>query len=304
MEIRASDILADSGQTTEEREAETDDDRSNSDDESEASGEDEKLEDEGAKAPETDDLEDDEDKPTRLIAPEEIAAAMPPELKKRAEQWAAGVEKIEKRNEEATRKLVSNIDTWNRLVPIENALANRETAPAMLRQIVDHVARAHGLDVHELLGSKPSEEFEFEYEADKKLVELAEKRMMARLGVDPSQIKGLLAEKQHRESREAFERHLDEVAPLAIRRLKKFDGMDVTREMVSEAIRNLPQLRNEPAKAVRMWFTDQRAEARAAQATRKAPRGPEALRTVGRQPRDLPKDPMEVKASDILALHS
>jgi hypothetical protein len=334
--IRASDLHIDTDNEDDEDldsdgRADADEDFDKPDGtESEGEGSEEDGDDEDGDDDLDEDLDEDldSDEPDRLKLDPKVKAALPKEIAKRFEEQAKGLEKVQK-------QLAQNIKTFNDYVSWDNALANKATAADALKTLATHVAQQHGLDLVEVLGLKATtpaaaktetkasealDGIEFKYDTDKELAEQlnsrfekmlgtavaqakedAKREALESLGVDPKDLKGLLDQNRSAAQERAFAEHIKAITPTVQATFKaKRQGFEVTEGMVREALEALPQFKDRPAKAVDMYFS-QRITKHMLKAVNPK-KGPESPKTGGiRGGVTLPKNPLEVTASDIMA---
>lgn len=170
-----------------------------------------------------------------------------PDLKRRWEIETAKLrEKASSLKQEALRH--ETLISWGR------ALDDPSTAWDAYRQLGEKLAEFHQLpQPNPQSGSKDTAgggEVSDPWQQELKR-EIAQLREM---------IEPIRTEREQTARERAFEQKIDAVAPKVIERLSRADaGWQVTREMVAEAVRNLPNLAQRPSEAVRKWFSDDRA---------------------------------------------
>jgi len=206
---------------------------------------------------------------------------------------------------------------------MERALGNRDNASAALEQLIRNVASHHGLEPSDLLPNiakasaaeplmpefdtygrrLPEWErrgFASENEMQLALELRATRQMMEELRFGQAQL-----QKEREDSRKAAEHKafVDDIAPKAIVKLSKLEsGWKVTKAMVEKAITEFPQLRDDPARAVKAAFPDELKQhyAKLSAEKRKA-RGPEMPADARGRGATMP-DPGRFSAKDALVM--
>lgn len=280
--ITAEDVLAeleaDNGDEKPAEEPSEEDDEEGDSDEEEP--EEEEEEDEDDESEESDRFSLD---PKVLEALE----ATNPKEAKRLQQQISGLRKAEAQIEGSKQTLELANSYFN-------AFQNKEHAGPAIKGLAEQVAKLHGMSLQDLIGADIGtdtsvEDWEAQGYESRKEYELAKR------------IEKLEAENAAKQRQAEKLEYLNSVAPKTIRKIENLDqGWKVTKAMVQEAMDNMPNVKD-PAKAVQMWFSDDRAKHFAQLSRVKAKRGPEAHPSAMRnQDRRLPSDPMKITADHIL----
>lgn len=302
--IRASDL---------DLEGIDNDDPQDDDDDSEEQEETSETESEDETADEESEEEETEedDEPSlaeKLKLDDNVRKRLSKEQVKRYDDQVKGLAKFE-------RQLGERGDHYNQLVSWENSLGVKETAADALKQLATFAAQQHGFDLAELFGleskaverstAKPTSEgwAEAGYDSPKEMeLDLANQELTLRLEKLEKKIGGFEGESKAAKEKREFADYVESRAPKAIKFLQgKYDGWTPTKTMIAEAVQALPQFKDTPGKATAMYFADKLAAHMATGKTKKAPKGPETPSAIGREGRTLPDDPLQWKASDILA---
>ncbi len=182
----------------------------------------------------------------------------------------------------------------NTYVNWDKALGTKETAPQALKTIVDAVAKTHGIDISELLGTPSTqttvpEGREFEYEGERKAYELAKedakKEIAAEYGLDPSLLADLKKEREASQKDRAIESWLDQNSKKVFAEADKLEGWKVTRDMLRIARLKFPD--EKPLRALKQAYPNRYANAVSTRKAVQAKKGPEMLDGAtarGRQP--------------------
>lgn len=202
--------------------------------------------------------------------------ALLPEIANNAEALAKvknfekGVQKIVQRAKAKEAELAEMIPRVQQMSEWGDLLANKDTVASALADLVSKLSAYHQIPLN-LTGAQGApnaqvddEDWESagfdspgEYRAYKRAISEIETKYGPKLG----ELDAMKQERQKASERKQFEDYLAEQAPRTIKLLAKADnGWTVTSEMVAEAVRNLPQFAKTPAKAVQMYFSDERAK--------------------------------------------
>ena len=184
-------------------------------------------------------------------------------------------------------KVLSEHHKWEGAPATPTAKALPETLPKNLMEIEVDVSdwQERGFDNPE----------DFRY--FQLVKEATRHELMAEMKPMLDELKAWKAERTTSKQKSEFAARLDKIAEPTIQELKAtFAGWAVTRDMVGEAITNLPNL--EPKDAVMKWHSAHLAKHMAAAGSR--PRGPEMLPTREVKGHELP-DPEDMGAADVLA---
>jgi hypothetical protein len=260
---------------------------------------------------EGDDEEDEEEDSSHLPDLDNEIAKLSPELKKRWEQQWKGVVKRESRLQEAEKR-------FEALASYEQAFADRATAAEAVRSLAEQLAKIHGQDVAEYLGGPEAAQqtysegdepwvregfqYEGEWKAYRRAKEEAKRELADTYGLDQELIRDLKEERERAKSAREMDAYLDKNTSKVVNTLRvQEDGWPVTRDMVAEAVKNLPQFKEKPADAVRMWFAKDLAKHARAKAAAAYKKTPEMFDSATSRGMDLPTDPMEYRAIHAMA---
>lgn len=254
-----------------------------------------------------------EGEPTRYKLDETVEKALTehaPEALTRLKQHIQGLEKREE-------QVAAQASKYTAFDAADEAINDPKRVSLAVGQFLTLAAARHGVEIDELLDSLTDEVLE---EAAKIVSGPTAQRRQGeasptlRTQPDPQvamllkriddlegQVKGVLGDKEAAEQKKAEEAHLDRVAPETIGYLKKIiPGFEVTRDMVGEAIKRFPDLRNKPASAVRMLYGEKIGEHIAKlRANREIPS--EMIDAGGAARGQAPKSPEDYKAADAIA---
>jgi len=213
----------------------------------------------------------------------------PDEVRKVWERQWRGIEKQQRKLEQTATQYQSLID-WGA------SLDNKDTALEAFRSLAEQIKTFHGVTDLELYGTDNSatsdntdstdgiEEWQklgFQYESDyivwkKAQEELTKLRQeIAPLKSEYEQLKAL---REQQESQAKFDKFIKATAPKVIAYFAKADnGFKVTKEMVAEAVKAYPTLAQNPVKAVKAHYSDERAAHYKALAAKPTPKAPDMV---------------------------
>jgi hypothetical protein len=265
--------------------------------------------------------DEDDDQALQLDPLLEELAQGNPKAEKRVQEIAKGLQKLKTETRQlrddlkATKPKADNWDTY------EQALANPDTAGKTLEQLVLAVAQHHKTSPDSLIGALLGNHNALLPEVDengRKRTDwerrgfASEKEM--HMDAELKQLKSFVQEfqqdreqlKKERESaakQAEFKTYVDEVAPKTIRKLEKLEaGWKVSKAMVERAIREFPQLKEDPARAVKAMYPDElKAHHSKISAAARPQRGPEMLPETKGKGISLP-EPSRFSAADALRL--
>jgi len=251
-----------------------------------------------------DDSEDDsftyeEDEEFELLSLDPTLAENPV-LLKRAQEYEKGVKKLINRVKEKEERLnvddeqVSVLRQWN------DVLSNPDTVAPGLKHLVQEICRINNLDPYDVFLDTISESnTNTQYEPD--INNLVEQKVQERLKEYEDDLKYFKGKKEKEETEQALKQYIDTVATKTISIIKKNDqGWEITEDMIKEAVTALPNLLSNPVKAVRSYFSDERIN-HYQKANRSKGTAPN-LTTQSSIGRNLPDDPLKVKAIDIMRM--
>jgi hypothetical protein len=234
-----------------------------------------------------------------------------PGATKRWQDQLAGVEKVKNRYQELLGQAEPAISWVNRF-------GDPSTAARTYQELGQVLAQQHGIPIEQFRGTtsqptvdnsdlEPWEKEGFDYQAEYNIYEKAKqaalKQVKDELAPYLNEIQSI---KQQREQAAALQQQqdwLDSVAPKTIKLLEKTEnGWPVTKDMVNAAVSAFPQLRNDPAKAVKALYADELKEHTAKVASAlMAPKGPEILPTGGNTTAKKEKEWHEYGITDFLS---
>lgn len=204
-------------------------------------------------------------------------AKLAPHLQKRWQQQWKGVQKRERQIESRETEFKTKEEHFSQLTQVEQSLGNAATALDTYKRLGDLLKSTHGYTDAQLFGGTPkaesdagAEDYEslgFDYESDaqvyQRAVQDAVAKAVQRTKEEFAPFLNELEEIKTTRAKQADEAqqktYLDKAAPRAIKQLAAEDsGWKVTPAMVSEALSAYPQHRDDPARAVRAHFSDER----------------------------------------------
>jgi hypothetical protein len=186
-----------------------------------------------------------------------------PVLLKRAQEYEKGVKKLINRVKEKEAEMgnLQNLAEWNKV------LSDPETVAPSLKHLVKNLASMYNLDVYDLyLGtvnddtddvSFVSEDYSTSSQAD--IDKLVEAKVNERLKAYEEDL-GYVRQKKEKEQTEvALNNYVKSVSTKTISSISQTDnGWKITEDMIKTAVQNLPNLLNDPIKAVRSYYSDER----------------------------------------------
>lgn len=240
------------------------------------------------------DDESDDDEETKF----ELPALIPeiennPEAMAKVKNFEKGVQKIVARAKAKESELsellprVHQMDAWGQ------SLGNPTQVGDAFRDLAHKLAAFHNMPVEQLLGSVPGaqndgddwENAGFDSPGEYRAKKSAVQEIDSKYGPLLKELELMREERKQSAEKQAFATELDRVAPRVIKLLAKADnGWTVTKDQVGEAIRALPQFKDNPAKAVQMYFSEDRVKhyaKLASQGTRKPEMAPQNRKTNG-----------------------
>jgi DNA repair exonuclease SbcCD ATPase subunit len=261
------------------------------------------------------DLDDDDDddefeyKLPDLIP--EIEAS--PEALKRVKDYERGINKIVERAKAKEAELTELIPRVQAMSEWGQAFESPETAIEAYRELGQRLSQVHGLDLGAAEASTSKYEADdygddweaagFDSPGEYRAYVKAKAEMEAMIKPYQAELEKLKTERERAEQERQFRERVDKLAPKAIKALAVEDnGWKVTREMVAEAIQNLPQFADDPVKAVRMWHSDNRAKYMARKASEGSQRRTDMVKGKSAAQGHKMPDPGHVKAADILRI--
>lgn len=213
-----------------------------SEDDSEATAEDDSEEDEES----ADDEDEDEEEDASDEEEEEPGDSPLIDVKvKEALKDNPEALKILERQEKGFRKAIERNRELQPLAEIDQLLRNPQTVGETIKFVLERNAAAYGVSVQELL-DHAYQGTEMEPDPKSEIEQLRQE--MARLREE--------TQKQAQATEEA--QYVEKIAPKVIRQAKvELNGFGVTTKMISAAIREYPQHRNEPLRAIKAKYADQ-----------------------------------------------
>jgi len=169
-----------------------------------------------------------------------------------------------------------------------------------LEKLIEAVTSFHGLSIQELVPTLVKSGAEAPHSKHQSGAEAPQSRLEQEVRLMRRAMDGLQKERAEAQQRAEFKNYVDEIAPKTIRRLEMLEnGWKVSKGMVERAIKEFPQLKNDPMRAVKACFADELKAHYAKQASmqRKA-RGPEMLPDTRGKGQAL-KHPLQTTAADI-----
>lgn len=229
-----------------------------------------------------------------------------PELLKRTQDYEKGVKKLVSRLKEkessfeAIRPEFETLSTWSQL------LTNPDTAQQALQHLINETAKAHNFDPLDLYLNQVDNQVETPQQSYKPTQEeidrLVEKRMNELLGPVKGDLENLKAQKAEKEKDTLLSQYVNKVFSKTAEVIKQSDnGWEITEDMLREAVTKLPHLANEPVKAVRQQFSDERV-LHHQKATRSVEKAPTLISTKNAVGDNFPTDRTKLKAADILRM--
>ena len=249
-----------------------------------------------------DDPTDDEDEAPQLDPLIEELAKGNPNAEKRVKEIAQGLQKLKTESKQLKSDLENTkpkSDAWD---TYQKALEDPMFAGPTLERLIEAVASFHGLPIDELMGGAKAprgvDVLESGDRSPHSINRLEQELRMMRRAMD-----GLQKERAEAQQRAEFKNYVDEIAPKTIRRLEKLEnGWKVSKGMVERAIKEFPQLRNDPMRAVKAAFADELKAHYAKQASnQRKQRGPEMLPDTRGKGQTL-KPPLQTTAADVYAM--
>lgn len=247
-----------------------------------------------------------------------------PQAEKRVKEIAEGLQKLKDETKQLKSELESTkprADTWD---SYERALSDPRLAGPTLERLIEAVCLHHNVAFEDLAPElldrtlKRAPQEQSTTDANGRVRPLWERRGYAsekemQLEQQIRSMQGVIQQFQQAQTeiqkeraaahqQAEFKNYIDAVAPRTIRQLEKLEnGWKVTKAMVEKAIREFPQLKGEPARAVKAAFPDQLKShyAKAASQARKQ-RGPEMLPDT-RGKGFSTKPPLKTSAADVYA---
>lgn len=244
---------------------------------------------------------DDEDYELPTLDP---SLADNPVLLKRAQEYEKGVKKLINRVKEKEAEMgnLQNLAEWNKV------LSDPETVAPSLKHLVKNLAQMYKLDVYDLyLGtvnddtddvSFVSEDYSTSSQAD--IDKLVEAKVNERLKAYEDDLGYVRQKKEKEETEHALNNYVKQVSTKTISSIAQTDnGWKITEDMIKTAVQNLPNLLNDPIKAVRSFYSDERLAhyQTLSRGKDKAPTLAPATSVVNYQ---LPEDKTKISALDIL----
>lgn len=237
--------------------------------------------------------DDEEDESIPELDADAISKLPPAEQEKRWRQIWKGIRSKERKLADKEQQYAAVEDRVTGLLGWMNGFDSPSTAIQQFKSLASQLKSVHGLTDDQLFGyqatatrsTDESEDYEqagFSYESDYQVYERA--KADAKREIEESlrpylaEIDSLRKMRAEQEEKAQFEQFVAKASAKAIKVIAAEDnGWRVTPQMVSEAIRQLPQFKDNPAKAVRMLYSDERAAHKAAVAAQASTRGPELL---------------------------
>jgi hypothetical protein len=152
------------------------------------------------------------------------------------------------------RRLKDSEDRVQTFAAYEQGLTNKETAPGFLNHLISVVEQQTGLTKEQLLGLTATDNGQPQWEQEgyysEKELELARKQQALE-----AKLSSLESAEAKREQEKEEKLWLDRQTPKIAKTIEgQYDGFKVTPGMVKKAIDALPQFKDEPARAVEMFF--------------------------------------------------
>lgn len=152
--------------------------------------------------------------------------------------------KILERQEKGFKKAIQRNRELQPLADIHQQLLREDTHGPTMKQIIERNADALGLEVNDYLAFCWGEQ-----------VEPAEDDRVARLEREIAQMR-TESQKQAQASEET--RYVEKIAPKVIKQAKtELNGFGVTQKMIASALRDYPQHRDDPLRAIKAKYSDQ-----------------------------------------------
>lgn len=237
--------------------------------------------------------------------PEELAND--PAIAKRYLETQAGISKLLRQEKEKLETIDTQFASLAPVLSLAEGLMKPETARgaadnvrAFLQDTVGYDPFGAKDESQDALGEPNAE---FIYESDRLVYERAKADAIAEMKREFGQdLEALRGQRQRDEEARREAEWVDKNAMRVIGYLSKADGWGVTKEMVREAVVNLPQFKDKPEIAVKKWFAEEYAKHKAEQAAKTyAKRGPEMAKSGESRPSARPDwiDPDDMTIHDI-----
>jgi hypothetical protein len=258
-----------------------------------------------AEEPTTTDVTADEDDTDEVEEPAEDEEPDLPELDSKivdalgdnteaVELWKRQWKGIEKRE----RRLAEQQQAVSGLVKYAQGLSDPSTASQTLQEIIDSVAEGHGLTREQILGLASLEpdngQTEWERAGFHSDREYELHKELQALKADLTPLKTAEAERRREAEDRAYVQ--SQTTRVAKQIAGQYDGFEVTASMLKTAVQNLPQFRDEPAKAVRMWYADELVKHAQGKTASRHKKLPEMLDTSSAKGFDIPDNLDEYSA--------
>jgi hypothetical protein len=224
-----------------------------------------------------------------------------PELLERAKNYEKGIKKLVNRVKEKEAEMgnLENLSEWNKV------LSNPETVAPGLKHLVKNLAEMYNLDIYDLyLGtvndSDTTSTTDYSDYSTSDIDKLVEAKVNERLKAYEDDLGYVRQKKEKEQTEHALNNYVRNVSTKTISSIAQTDnGWKVTDDMIKTAIQNLPNLLNDPIKAVRSFYSDERL-AHYQKLSRGKDTAPNLVQANSNVGYSLPEDKTKISALDIL----
>jgi hypothetical protein len=219
-----------------------------------------------------------------------------PTLLKRAQEYEKGVKKLINRLKTKEQNLESDdihaLSEWNKI------LSDPNTALHGLKHLVNHLSQQHGFEPIDLLMDDDIQTQNSQLDIDR----LVEQKLQEKLGIYKEDLDSVRKTRQEKELDQNLNKYISNVSTKVHKAIQQSDnGWQITDQMIKEAISNLPNMVNDPVKAVKTYFSDERLahHQKLSRGNSKAPNLVDNNNVIGYE---LPQDKTKISAMDIIKL--